>query len=154
MRAPVGNLVVPGLPFIGLQSAAPEQPVPVPEISSAEAWDRILALSEIRQLAVWLPLASAGEVGLTVLDDGNAAPGYWTFYIGEDHPTHTVRTWTMRVSSFTGEITKWDSARDEFIEIDRWRKQGAREGPRSVPALSLGPGQVRSTEDLGTATGR
>jgi len=134
MRAPVGNLVVPGLLFIGLQSAPPEEPIPAPELSHAEAWDRILSLPEVRQLAVYLPLVSAGEVGLTVLDDGDAAPGIWTFYIGEDHPTHTVRTWTMQVSSFTGEITVWDSARDEFIGIEEWRTQGPREGPRSTPA--------------------
>jgi hypothetical protein len=122
VRFPVGNLLVPGLLFMGLQSAPPEEPVAVPELSHAEAWDRILSLPEVRLRAIYYPLASAGEVGLIVMDDGDEAPGIWVFYIGEDHPTHTVRNLTMRVSSYTGEISVWDTALDSYVELELWRK--------------------------------
>lgn len=122
MRFPTGNLLIPGLLFVGFQSAPNEGPVPVQELSFSEARDRILALPEVRQLAIFYTLTTACEVGLIVMHDWDEAPGVWVFYVGEDHPTHTVRTWTMRVSSFTGEISVWDFDADDFIPLEEWRR--------------------------------
>jgi hypothetical protein len=109
-----------------LFGCAPVPSAPAPQLTRIQGFNRILALPEIRQLAIYYPMVSAGEVGLTVMEDGDEAPGIWTYYVGEDHSTHTVRTYTVSLSSFTGEISVWDWVRDEYVGLAEWRKSGNR----------------------------
>ncbi len=122
MRIPAGNLLIPGLLFVGLQAAPNEEPIPVQELSWSEAWDRVIALSEVRRLSIESTWESLGACGLFVMGDGEYPPGHWNFFVGEDTPDFIHRVWTLRVSSFTGEISVLDVVGDEYVPLERWRR--------------------------------
>jgi hypothetical protein len=100
----------------------PTPPPLVPALTKDQAWDLVLSLPEVIALGKDIPERSKGEAKLIVMDDGDAAPGLWTFYVGENHPTHVHRRETFEVSAYTGEILVWDSERDGYLPLSERRE--------------------------------
>ena len=87
-----------------------------------EALDRVVALPEVLELEKRVRKASGGEGGVVAFQDGEGAPGVWDVYVGENHPTHTVRWKTFRVDGQTGLIRVYDVDGD-LISLETWRNR-------------------------------
>jgi len=63
-----------------------------------------MELPEVLEYSRRLKARSGGSVDLISYLDRESSPGVWEVYVGESHPSHTVRWATFRVNSASGEI--------------------------------------------------
>jgi hypothetical protein len=89
--------------WIGCEMSALDDP-PDASDSPRGVFGTVMELPEVLEYSRRLRASSGGSVNLISYLDGESSPGVWDVFVGESHPSHTVRWATFRVHSASGKI--------------------------------------------------
>jgi len=93
-----------------------------PEPFRSEVFAEVLNLPEVVRYSQQIRDNSKGKARMVAYLEGQAGPGVWDVYVGENHPSHTVRWATFRVDSASGSIAV-SEPNGEFISREEWLRR-------------------------------
>lgn len=115
-------------------SAPPAADASTKRLTGDEAVKQVLAAIEpLPEVVALKKRMDADGVGLIAMleneDDANPNPSSYQVYVGESHPTHTVRLWAFNVNATTGEMTVTDPVTLEEHSFATWKQRLAASPP-------------------------